>query len=99
MPSHGRPLHEADFVELFGDLDGVVWLVLCVDDVPAEAIPSLAFVAIGVVGPVQVRNQSRRRLEPEPQCPRDRNRLSPRRCAPTRPTRAAGDALRRPCGR
>ena len=46
-------------------LVGIVWLVLRVDEVPAEAIPAAAFVVIGVVGLRQLRNQSRRRAPAE----------------------------------
>jgi hypothetical protein len=41
-------------------LIGITWFVLRVDEVPLEALPSGAFVIIGVVGLRQLRSRSRR---------------------------------------
>lgn len=41
-------------------LVGVIWLVLRVDEVPTEAIPSVAIAFVGALGLTQLRRQSRR---------------------------------------
>jgi hypothetical protein len=42
---------------------GLLWLTLRVDEEPIEAVPAVAFVAIGLVGLTQFRRRSRKPIE------------------------------------